>query len=143
MRELLNQLMEMAYHRKAVEQIVYSQVDTVLLHLIKLLRWRDDFNVMKYKKEINAALYRVQRPDLKKSMKKFNADVYYRILWHEPVGEDGIDKLKSIIRRELKEYHSLPVVRDEEEVLRILDSVYRKVSVALSKDDFEDIDDYL
>jgi hypothetical protein len=146
MRWLLDRLFEMAYDRKDAIRNIQGIAVPVLNHLIKILKWKHDDSYYKHITDINNWLYQVQDSEWGgrgKESKKFTKDVYYRLLFDEPMGINGINILKSKIRRTLKDYANNTVTRTDEQVIEKLDAIYLKVSNDISRDKFEDIRDYL
>ncbi len=81
------ELFEMAYQRKKAIEIVSSHQDQLATHLVKHLCYDVPVETKKHwEAEINAWLLKMHKLKLKNG-KKLSGDMYYELLFKEPLGE--------------------------------------------------------
>ncbi len=131
---------EMARDRRKAENDISSLADPIINHLIKILKWKDEINYNPHIHDINNWLFKIQRIRLKGGRRPKTSD-YYKWIFEEILG--SANDVTNIIRRELKDYHSLKEIRTDVEVYRQVQELMKKITADLSDDKFEGIENYL
>jgi len=134
-------LSEMSFDKKVGENKIRDLSEQILLHLIKILKWEDKINYSKHINDINNWLQQIQ--DIRINKKLLKANRYYRLIYDEPIGDDVL-LVDSRIKRRLKNYHSLNVITDNHtDIMNMIHKIIKKVSVDISKNEFESVKNYL
>lgn len=137
--EIIYNLFEMAFNRKDVESKVTSLSLPLIKHLIKILKWKDDINYNKHIGDMNSWLYDIQGFSIKGNKKPSQYDYYQWIFTDVAKNEQTISRYI----KGLHHYHSLQIIRTDEEVYDIIKSIIYKLSFDLPLDNFDNIEDYL
>ena len=138
--ELIN---EMAFEKSKAESKVTELGLPVLYHLIKIFKWNDQLNYNKHIHDINAWLIRIQDILIKPKSKRFKPEQYYKFLFEEQIKskEDVTFKIESGI---FDEYRDLKILEESDQVIyEKLKSIYKNISVDISKREFKNIRNYL
>lgn len=136
--EIRTLLYEMAFARNNAESKITELGLPALHHLIKILKWDDQRNYNKHIHDINNWLFQIQDITIKPQGKRFQAEHYYLFLFAEHI-KTAADITKKI-NRSLREYKQLPEINSDDAVYQALTQIYQKISVDLSKNQFEGID---
>lgn len=134
-------IFEMAFDKRTMENKIRNLENQINLHLIKLIRYEDKINERKHINDIMNWLYQVQRLDFNKKGRKFAKELYFKLLFEEPITDsDNIKYLQDLERGELNRYTTLAVKRNYEETMIYLEGVHREISKLLSEDSIYDIE---
>jgi len=137
----LNLLNEIAFNKKIAEEKIRNSSRPLLLHLIKIIKYEDPKNLNKHINDIDKKwLNPIQ--DILINNKRVKQTVYYKLLYDEPIG-DALSIIDSMVKRELKDYHNLPVIFSNYLVMVKIKNIINKVSIDLSNDNFETIKNYI
>ena len=142
-REYLAALMlnEMAFNKKKMEEKISSLENQINLHLIKLLRYKDDTNKQKHINYIMMWLIDIQDMDFGKAGRKFSKELYFKLLFEEPItSEDNIQYLKNKEKGKLKSYSNLEKIRTEKEVMYLLWKIHKQIALHLSRNEIFDFE---
>ncbi|MBV5309985.1 hypothetical protein [Chromatium okenii] len=139
--EIKTLIYEMAFERNKAESRVTELGLPVLHHLIKILKWDDKNNYSKHIYDINNWLFQIQDITIKKKGKRFKPEQYYLFLFNEQI--KSVEDITKKINRSLREYKQLPEINSDVRVYQLLTQVYQRISLDLSKDQFEGIEKYL
>lgn len=137
--EVFHWLYEMAFSRKDIEGKITSLSLPIVKHLIKVLKWQDDQKYDKHLKDINSWIYDIQGFYIKGNRKPNQYD-YFNWMFEDVVRDE---RTCSRYIKGLHQYHSLPVIRTDEEVFNMIKAILYNVSFDLHINDFDDIRDYL
>ena len=133
-------LLEMAWSRKEAESKITQLAKPILVHLIKILKWKDDHNFEKHCRDINVWCQDIEDIILKNG-KRPEAKYYYQWMYVDyRFNEPTISKW---IKRLSINYGNLKSIRDEIEVLTGLQIILQKLSIDIAANNFEDIKNYL
>lgn len=137
---LLNSyLIEMAFDRKTAFKKIRSLQEPINNHLMKILKYKDDINFNKHIKDIDKWFLSIQKINVKKFNTKLSKNVYFKLLFEEPfTNKKDITSFNKIINRTLKNYNNLIVLRNNEEVLKLIYNIQKLASILLSNDEFMD-----
>jgi hypothetical protein len=132
---------EMAFARNNAESRVTELGLPVLHHLIKIQKWDDNINYHKQIHDINHWLFSIQDITIKTKSKRFKPEQYYLFLFNEHI--NSAEDITKKINRTLREYKHLSELNSDSEVYQSLTQIYQKISTALSKNQFEGIENYV
>jgi len=135
-------LFEMAFDKKTIERKIDGLARPILLHLIKILKWDDKQNYNKHIKDINSWLREIDRLELKPKKKKLKSDIYYFWLYDGPIG-NSIRIINSYIDGDLEDYHKLNIKRSNKEVMISIEKIIKQISIDISNNRLEKIQNYL
>lgn len=139
-----NIISEMAFNRKDVIRKIEDLEDQINLHLIKIIRYKDEVNFEKHIKDIMTWLIKIQRMDVGKKDKKLPEKDYFKILFLQPFTDiKNTKRIKNYERAELKSYTKLPILRTEEETIEIIFIIQKEIAKRLSEDDIYEIDEFI
>jgi hypothetical protein len=136
----LNELpiVEQARRRGEVESKITNTADMIIVHLIKLLRWKDPYNYAKHLSDIDGWLKPIFRIKMKQGFPK-QAD-YYRWMFTDIISNP--DEIRQWVST-LTSYAELPQIRNDDEVYNIIKNIMYNISVDFSKREFNEISFYL
>lgn len=139
---------EMAEYRRDAERIIRGLNRQIILHLIKILYWKDEVNYNKHCNDIDTWLFNCMEIKLKPFSKRIPAKDYYFWLFEGPFSGSNdeflINQWNTIVNKTLREYSNLPKTGISlEELHSKVKSIMKKVCVDLEKDEFNSIKDYL
>lgn len=137
------ELFEMAYQRKKAMEIVSIHQDQIATHLVKHLSYDIPVETKKHwEAEINAWIAKIDKIKLKNG-KKLSGDVYYNLLFNEPLGE--ISDLKGIIKtvNKFDGMDAYNVTNNLNQVHETVEKILHALSYDLSNDKVERIQHYI
>lgn len=135
---------EMAFDRKTVIRKVEDLEDQINLHLVKIIRYKDDLNFEKHLKDIKNWLVKIQKMDVGKKNKKLPEKEYFKLLFIQPFTDAAnIKRIQNYEKSDLKDYSKLPRIRSEQETVELLFKIHKEIAKRLSNDDIWDIEDYI
>lgn len=127
---------EMAFNKRKLEDKISGLEGPLNLHLIKVLKFKDEDNYLKHWKDIQNWIDDIQDWDYNSSGRKFTQKQYYNLLFVEPVtGINNISYLTNKYKGRLRDYTNLPVLNSDEEVMKTLHAFHVDLSTRLSKND--------
>lgn len=138
------ELFEMAYQRKKAIDIITNYQGQIATHLVKHLYYDVSIETKKHwEAEINAWLGTINRIKLKGN-KRLNPEVYYKILFEEPLGElSDIQGIVDSIDRFDDGMSSYGKVGDIRAVHEPCEKILHAISYDASHDKLQRIDYYL
>lgn len=139
-QKFLEYLYEMASHRKDVEENITNWSKPVLLHLIKILKWKDETDYNHHIKNINSWLSDIYELQIKDRI-KITSKNYYDWMYAEKV--DSEKDINRLIKSKLSKYENLPVLRSNEEIYHTLCNIYKNISIDFAKRNYKTIQEYL
>jgi hypothetical protein len=125
----LQYLYEMARVRAKTEEKIRNYCKPITNHVIKLLKWRDDYNYKKHLEDIDVYIHRVSEYKYQKK-KRPDTTTYYELLFEDRISD--LNYLSGIIKYDLKNYHELPVIRSDEQVYEIMKKIMWNIASDLS-----------
>ena len=135
---------EMAFDRKTVIKKIDGLEKPLNLHLIKIIRYKDDLNFEKHLKDIVQWLRDIQELDVGKKDKKLPEKEYFKLLFTNRFTDNTNTKhIKDLEKGSLSDYKSLGRIRTEEETIRILYDIHKNISKKLAKNDIWDIEEII
>jgi CRISPR/Cas system-associated protein Csm6 len=135
-----NLILEMAFERDHAENKITELALPVLNHIIKIFKYEDEYNNLKHINDIDNWLFNIQRILIKPRNKRFKPEQYFKFLFEEQI-KSPID-ITNYINRELRKYKSLKQLNSDEEVYEELVKLYKKISIDISNDHFEGVENY-
>lgn len=135
-------LFEMAYDKKVTIEKARNLQDQIATHLIKIIVYPYSDSIQHWKNEVNAWLIKLQKNKLKGTGKPLSKELFYKILFDEPLGElsDIQDEIyileKTYLDMKIQEY-------DPRKISSILSYAMLGVCEDMSNRKFENISDYL
>ena len=142
-REWISSLMlnEMAFSKRVMEDKIRNLENQINLHLIKILRYKDNTNKQKHINDVMNWLIDIQDYDFGKAGRKFSKELYFKLLFEEPItDEDNILYLKNKEKGKLKSYSSLEKIRTEKEVMYLIWKIHKQIAEHLSKNEIFDFE---
>ena len=135
---------EMAFDRKTVIKKIDGLEKPLNLHLIKIIRYKDDLNFEKHLKDIVQWLRDIQELDVGKKDKKLPEKEYFKLLFTNRFTDNTNTKhIKDLEKGSLSDYKSLNRIRTEEETIRILYDIHKIISKKLANNDIWNIDEVI
>ena len=139
-----NLITEMAFDRKTVMKKIDGLEKPLNLHLIKIIRYKDDINFSKHLKDIKTWLVTIQKLDVGKKDKKLSEKEYFKLLFEQPFTDNTNSKrILNYEKSDLKHYLNLPRIRDEKETVQMLYTIQKIIAKKLANDDIWDIDEVI
>lgn len=136
-------LFEMAYNRKRVIEGITNLQDQIAIHLVKHVYFdASDETKAHWEAELNTWLRKIRRLKLKNG-KMLGGDVYYRLLFEEPLGERiNVEDVISDVMVD-DSMADMDTTMTIGELHQRLESIIRKLSFDISNQKFDDIRYYL
>ena len=135
---------EMAFDRKTVIRKVEDLEDQINLHLVKIIRYKDELNFEKHLKDVKNWLVQIQKLDVGKKNKKLHEKEYFKLLFTQPFTDaTNIKRIQNYEKSDLKDYSKLPRIRSEQETVELLFKIHKEIAKRLSNDDIWDIEDFI
>ncbi|ADJ29563.1 hypothetical protein Nwat_2805 [Nitrosococcus watsonii C-113] len=139
--DVLDLINEMAFPKSMAEGRVTNLGNSIIDHLLKVLKWKDPRNEKKHINDINGWIIQVYAITLRNNRKIKQRD-YYQWLYHEHL-TGRLTPKKHLDTLKRRGYDKLPSLRSDEEVLSMLDQIYQQLSYDLTLDTVPDIRTYL
>ena len=131
----------MAFERNHSENRITELGLLVLASLIVILKWEDTNNYAKRVDDINQWLFDVQRTLIQPKGKRFKRQKYYQLLFAEQI--QTTEDITQYINRGLRGYKNLKETSTDAEVHKQITKIYKQLAKNLSKNKFEEIENYL
>ena len=118
--------------------------DQINLHLVKIIRYKDDLNFEKHLKDVKNWLVQIQKMDVGKKNKKLHEKEYFKLLFTQPFTDaTNIKRIQNYEKSDLKDFSKLPRVRSEQETVELLFKIHKEIAKRLSNNDIWDIEDFI
>ena len=131
---------EMAFDRKTVIRKVEDLEDQINLHLVKIIRYKDDLNFEKHLKDVKNWLVQIQKMDVGKKNKKLPEKEYFKLLFTQPFTDaTNIKRIQDYEKSDLKDCSKLPRIRSEQETVELLFKIHKEIAKRLAKNNIWDI----
>lgn len=135
---------EMAFDRKTVMRKIDGLEKPINLHLIKIIRYRDDLNLDKRINDIIVWLTDIQELDVGKANKKLPESDYFKLLFTNRFTDSHNTKhIEDLEKGSLKKYSNLPKIRSVDSTLELIYNIHKEISKRLSQNNIWDIEDYI
>ncbi len=134
-------LAKMAFERNHSENRITELGLLVLASIIVILKWEDTDNYAKRVDDINQWLFDVQRTLIQPKGKRFKRQKYYQLLFAEQI--QTTEDITQYINRGLRGYKNLKETSTDAEVHKQITKIYKQLAKNLSKNKFEEIENYL
>ena len=131
----------MAFERNHSENRITELGLLVLASIIVILKWEDTNNYAKRVDDINQWLFDVQRTLIQPKGKRFKRQKYYQLLFAEQI--QTTEDITQYINRGLRGYKNLKETSTDAEVHKQITKIYKQLAKNLSKNKFEEIENYL
>lgn len=131
----------MAFERNHSENRITELGLLVLASIIVILKWEDTDNYAKRVDDINQWLFDVQRTLIQPKGKRFKRQKYYQLLFAEQI--QTTEDITQYINRGLRGYKNLKETSTDAEVHKQITKIYKQLAKNLSKNKFEEIENYL
>ena len=139
-----NIITEMAFDRKTVIKKIDGLEKLINLHLIKIIRYKDEVNFEKHLKDIINWLIDIQEMDVSKKHKKLPEKDYFKLLFTNRFTDSNNAKhIDELEKGSLREYKNLTRIRTTEETININFKIQKEIAKRLSINDIFDIEDYI
>lgn len=139
-----NIITEMAFDRKTVIKKIDGLEKPINLHLIKIIRYKDDLNFSKHLKDIIQWLRDIQELDVGKKDKKLPEKEYFKLLFSNRfTDKTNSNHIKDLEKGSLSDYKDLEKMRTEEETIILLFEIHKIISKKLADNDIWDIEDII
>lgn len=135
---------EMAFDRKTVIKKIEGLERPINLHLIKVIRYKDELNFEKHLKDIKKWIEEIQELDVGKKDKKLPEREYFKLLFTSRFSDEHNSKyILKLEKGVLSEYSNLPKLRDEKETISLIYKIEKELAKRLSEDNAYDIISYI
>lgn len=138
-------LFEMAYERKHAKSIVTGLSPQIFKHLLKLYTFDYPIGYNHWINELNTFINKINDIYLKPNNQKISSNVLYEWLVNESAPCYNTDyisnQIKLMKRQEYKDISLKPF--DTQQVLDNILNIFKQVSIDVSSNNFESIEDYL
>jgi hypothetical protein len=134
-------LVEMAFDKKTMENKIRGLENQINLHLIKIIRYKDDVNFQKHINDIMNWLFQIQKLDFNKNNRKFSKELYFKLLFEESITNfENTNYIKNLEKGELRRYTNQPIIRNEVESMITLENIQKEMAKLLSQNSIYDIE---
>jgi hypothetical protein len=131
-------IVEQALKRSDTETRVSGTSQQVIIHLIKVLKWKDPYTYTKHISDLDGWLKPIYLLKMKQGYPK--QEDYYNWMFADLINEHDIDNWVSTLFK----YNRLPVLRTNKEVYAIIESVMKQLSIDFAaRLDYKSIENYL
>jgi hypothetical protein len=114
----IEDILEMAYPKRYVEQIITGLVDPINEHLIKLLAFEFSPELrQRFHQELDTWLDKIQRLRMKPNNRTGTEKFYYDLLFDYPFGGVEIQNTRSIMSLISRHYQGIQPAKTPEEVV--------------------------
>lgn len=131
----------MAFERNHAETRITELGWLALSSMIVISKWEDTDNYAKRVDDINQWLFDVQRTLIQPKGKRFKRQKYYQLLFAEQI--QTTEDITQYINRGLRGYKNLKETSTDAEVHKQITKIYKQLAKNLSKNKFEEIENYL
>ena len=129
----IEELLEMSYPKRYVEQIITGLADPINEHLIKLVGFEFSPELRQhFRQELDAGLDKIQRLRMKPNNRTGTPKFYYDLLFDYPFGGVEVRNIRSIMDLISRRYQGIQPVRTPEEVVEWLRDFHAALAQRLS-----------
>ena len=129
----LDEVLEMAYPRRYVEQIITGLADPINEHLIKLVGFEFSPELRQhFRQELDTWLDKIQRLRMKPNNRTGTTKFYYDLLFDYPFGGVELQNTRSIMELISRRYAGIGPTRTPEEVAAWLRDFHAALAQRLS-----------
>ena len=129
----IDELLEMAYPKRYVEQIITGFADPINEHLIKLVAFEFSPELRQHsRQELDTWLDKVQRLRMKPNNRTGSPKFYYDLLFDYPFGGVEVRNTRSIMDLISRRYQGIQPARTPEEVVGWLRDFHSALAQRLS-----------
>jgi hypothetical protein len=127
------ELLEMAYPRRYVEQIITGLADPINEHLIKLVGFEFSPELRQhFHQELDTWLDKIQRLRMKPNNRTGTAKFYFDLLFDYPFGGVEVRNMRSIMDLIARRYQGIQPARTPEEMVEWLKEFHTALAQRLS-----------
>ena len=116
-------IVEQALKRSDTESRVSGVSPQIIIHLIKVLKWKDPYSYTKHVSDLDGWLKPIYLLKMKQGYPK-QSD-YYDWMFADVINEHDIDNWVSTLFK----YNKLPVIRTNQEVFAIIEHIMKQISI--------------
>ena len=129
----VEELLEMSYPKRYVEQIITGLADPINEHLIKLVGFEFAPELRQhFRQELDTWLDKIQRLRMKPNDRTATAKFYYDLLFDYPFGGVEVRNTRSLMDLISRRYQSIQPARTPEEVMEWLRDFHTALAQRLS-----------
>jgi hypothetical protein len=129
----IEELLEMAYPKRYVEQIITGLADPINEHLIKLVGFEFSSELRQhFRQELDTGLDKIQRLRMKPNNRTGSPKFYYNLLFDYPFGGVEVRNTRSIMDLISRRYQGIQPARTPEEVVEWLKDFHAALAQRLS-----------
>ena len=129
----IDEILEMAYPKRYVEQIITGLADPINEHLIKLVGFEFSPELRQhFCQELDAWLDKIQRLRMKPNNRTGTAKFYYDLLFDYPFGGVEVRNTRSIMDLISRHYQGIRPAKTPEEVAEWLQNFHTTLAQRLS-----------
>jgi hypothetical protein len=129
----IDELLEMSYPKRYVEQIITGLADPINEHLIKLVGFEFAPELRQhFRQELDTWLDKIQRLRMRPNNRTGTAKFYYDLLFDYPFGGVEVRNTRSITDLISRRYHGIQPARTPEEVVEWLRDFHTALAQRLS-----------
>jgi hypothetical protein len=129
----IDEIFEMAYPKRYVEQIIIGLADPINEHLIKLVGFEFSPELRQhFREELDTWLDKIQRLRMKPNNRTGNPKFYYDLLFDYPFGGVEVRNSGSIMNLISRRYHGIRPAKTPEEVAEWLRNFHSALAQRLS-----------
>ena len=129
----IEELLEMAYPKRYVEQIITGLADPINEHLIKLVGFEFSAELRQhFRQELDTWLDKIQRLRMQPNNRTGTAKFYYDLLFDYPFGGVEVRNTRSIMDLISRRYQGAQPARTPEEVVEWLRDFHTTLAQRLS-----------
>jgi hypothetical protein len=129
----IDEILEMAYPKRYVEQIITGLTDPINEHLIKLVGYEFSPELRQhFRQELDTWLDKIQRLRMKPNNRTGTAKFYYDLLFDYPFGGVEVRNTRSIMHLISRHYQGIRPARTPEDVAEWLRDFHAALAQRLS-----------
>ena len=129
----IDEILEMAYPKRYVEQIITGLADPINEHLIKLIGFELSPELRHhFREELDTWLDKIQRLRMKPNNRTGNSKFYYDLLFDYPFGGVEVRNVRSIMNLISRRYRGIQPAKTPEEVVEWLRNFHLALAQRLS-----------
>ena len=129
----IDELLEMAYPKRYVEQIITGFADPINEHLIKLVGFEFSPELRQhFRQELDTWLDKIQRLRMQPNNRTGTAKFYYDLLFDYPFGGVEVRNTRSIMNLISRRYQGIEPAKPPEEVVEWLRDFHTTLAQRLS-----------
>jgi hypothetical protein len=131
----------MVFNKSQAESQITELGLPVLSLMIKISKWEDKENYTNHIDDINCWLFGIQKILIRSKNKRFKSERYFKFLFQEQI--ESVINITHYINRDLRRHKDLNEINSDIEIFEKLTKIYKQLSIDLSNNEFDGIENYL